>query len=309
MARLTYRLNQRQFVVTAEVDPPKGPDVQQTLMKVRKFADKVDAVNVADCPMANVRMSPITLAHLIQRDVGVEAIFHLTCRDRNCIGLQAELLGAAGLGVRNILALRGDDPTRGDHPEAKGVFELDAVELIRLASTLNAGKTVSGSDLDQSTDFAIGCVTNPGAEDLEREVSRLEQKAKAGADFVQTQPIYDPDLFERWLRKIDGRIDIPILYGVMPLRSYKFAAHLNRNVPGIVVPDWAVERMRSGGREEGLKLTFELLSRIKPHMRGIHIFPMNGPSRVLDVLRVLDELELVERRNDAAGGGLRNGSV
>lgn len=309
MARLTHRLKQRHFVVTAEVDPPKGPDVQKTLERVRKFADKVDAVNVADCPMANVRMSPITLAHLIQRDVGVEAIFHLTCRDRNSIGLQAELLGAAGLGVRNILALRGDDPQRGDHPDAKGVFELDVVQLIGLASILNSGKTVAGGELDQGTDFAIGCVTNPGADDLEREVSRLEQKIAAGANFVQTQPIYDHILFERWLKKIDGRIDIPILYGVMPLRSYEFAARLNRNVPGITVPEWAVERMRNGGREEGLKLTFELLSRMKPHIRGIHIFPMNGPSRVLDVLRVLDQLDLAERETDTAGGGSQDGSV
>ena len=298
MARLSYRLKRRYFVVTAEIDPPKGPDVQKTLEKIRKFADKVDAVNVADCPMANVRMSPITLAHLIQRDVGVEAIFHLTCRDRNVIGLQAELLGAAGLGVRNILALRGDDPSRGDHPDAKGVFEVDVIRLIELASSLNAGRTVTGGELEQGTDFAIGCVTNPGAEDLEREVSRLEEKIAAGASFVQTQPVYDPALFDRWLRKIDGRIHAPILYGVMPLRSYEFAAHLNRNVPGIVVPDWAVERMRNGGREEGLRLTYELLSRIKPHLRGIHIFPMNAPSQVLDVLRVLDELELLETEEE-----------
>ncbi len=294
MARLLYKLKQKQFAITVEMDPPRGPDVRGTLQKIRRFADKVDAVNVADCPMANVRMSPITLAHLIQRDVGVEAIFHLTCRDRNVIGLQAELLGASGLGVRNILALRGDDPIRGDHPGAKGVFELDSISLIRLASTLNDGKTVGGADLDSGTDFGIGCVTNPTAPDLEREVSRLEEKIAAGAHFIQTQPIYDPDLFEAWLRKIDGRVDIPVLYGVMPLRSYEFASHLNSHAPGIVVPDWAMERMRNGGREEGLRLTYELLSRIKSSVKGIHIFPMNGPSKVLDVLRVLNELDLTE---------------
>ena len=160
--------------------------------------------------MANVRMSPITLAHLIQRDVGVEAIFHLTCRDRNTIGLQAELLGASGLGVRNILALRGDPPSRGDHPEAHGVFEVDAVGLISLAAALNSGHTIGGGELGEGTDFAIGCVANPNAEDLEAEISRLEEKIAAGAHFVQTQPIFDVRAYERWANAIDGRVSIPI---------------------------------------------------------------------------------------------------
>lgn len=290
MARLLHRLRQRQFAVTVEVDPPKGADVRKTLEKVRRFADRVDAVNVADCPMANVRMSPITLAHLLQRDVQVEAIFHLTCRDRNSIGLQAELLGAAGLGVRNILALRGDPPTRGDHPEATGVFETDAVGLIRLASTLNRGETVGGGKLDHGTDFAVGCAANPTAPDLELEVSRLEEKVAAGAHFVQTQPIYDAGLLERWLAKTEGRVRIPILYGIMPLKNYEFALHLNQNVPGIVVPDWVVERMRTGGEGEGMRLAAELLRQITPVIPGIHIFPMNNSDRVLGVLQALDEL-------------------
>lgn len=292
MARLLNRLRQRHFAVTVEIDPPKGASVVKTLEKVRRFADRVDAVNVADCPMANVRMSPITLAHLLQRDVQVEAIFHLTCRDRNMIGLQAELLGAAGLGVRNILALRGDPPTRGDHPDATGVFECDAVGLIRVASTLNRGQTVAGGRLEWGTDFAVGCAANPTAQDLELEVSRLEEKVAAGAHFVQTQPVYDPGLVEKWLAKIDGRIRVPILYGILPLKNYEFALHLNQNVPGIVVPDRVVERMRTGGDGEGLRLTAELLREIAPLIPGIHIFPMNSSDRVLGVLAALDELGL-----------------
>lgn len=292
MARLLHRLRQRQFAVTVEIDPPKGADVRKTLDKVRRFADRVDAVNVADCPMANVRMSPITLAHLIQRDTQVEAVFHLTCRDRNVIGLQAELLGAAGLGVRNILALRGDPPTRGDHPNAAGVFEVDAIGLIRLADTLNRAETVGGGKLESGTDLAIGCAANPTAKDLEQEVSRLEEKVAAGAHFVQTQPIYDALLLEKWLAKIDGRVRIPILYGIMPLKNYEFALHLNQNVPGILVPDRVVERMRTGGEGEGMRLTAELLRIITPLIHGIHIFPMNSTERVLGVLGALDELGL-----------------
>ncbi|MFZ5818191.1 MAG: methylenetetrahydrofolate reductase [Bacillota bacterium] len=296
MARLMHRLRQGAFGVTVEIDPPKGADVRKTLEKVRRFADRVDAVNVADCPMANVRMSPITLAHLLQRDVQVEAIFHLTCRDRNVIGLQAELLGAAGLGVRNILALRGDNPERGDHPTAQGVFECDATGLIRIAATLNEARTVAGTALEQGTDFAIGCAANPTARDLEAELSRLEQKVEAGAHFVQTQPIYDPRLLERWLAKAEGRIRIPILYGIMPLKSYDFAAHLNQNVPGISVPDWVLDRMRGQGEEEGLKLMAELLREIGPLVDGIHIFPMNSANRVIAVLDILDELGLRRTR-------------
>lgn len=290
MARLLHRLRQGQFAVTVEIDPPRGASVMKTLEKVRRFADRVDAVNVADCPMANVRMSPITLAHLLQRDVQVEAIFHLTCRDRNVIGLQAELLGAAGLGVRNILALRGDPPTRGDHPDAKGVFETDAVGLIRVANTLNQRQTVAGGKLDWGTDFAIGCAANPTATDLELEVSRLEEKVAAGAHFVQTQPIYDALLLERWLAKIEGRVRVPILYGILPLKNYEFALHLNQNVPGIVVPDRVVEQMRVGGEGEGLRQTAELLRQITPMIHGIHIFPMNSSERVLGVLAALDQL-------------------
>jgi len=296
MARFYHYLKRGHLAVTVEIEPPKSADVQKTLEKVRRFCDRVDAVNVADCPMANVRMSPIALAHLIQRDVGVEAIFHLTCRDRNVIGLQAELLGAAGLGVRNILALHGDDPSRGDHPDAQGVFELDSAGLIRMASTLNSGKTVSGKELDQGTDFAIGCVTNPTASDLGIEVARLEEKVAAGAHFVQTQPIYDPRSLERWLNRIEGRIDVPILYGILPLRNYEFAAHLRESVPGIEVPDWVLERMRQGGKDEGLRLVRELVSEIRSMVQGLHIFPMNNADRVLAVVDILDDIGVLGRR-------------
>lgn len=293
MARLLHRLQRNTFTVTVEIDPPKGADASKTLAKVRRFADRVDAINVADCPMANVRMSPITLAHLLQRDAQVEAIFHLTCRDRNSIGLQAELLGAAGLGVRNILCLRGDDPGRGDHPDARAVFELDATGLIRLAGSLNAGRTVSGKELDSATDFTIACAANPGAKDLEAEVSRLEEKIAAGAHLAQTQPIFDPRVLERWLNKINGRIDLPILYGIMPLKSYDFALHLNRNVPGMQVPDWLVDRMNGGDEATGLALAGELVREVSNWgIHGIHIFPMGASTRVTGLLDALAEIGL-----------------
>lgn len=293
MARLLNRLQRREFTVTVEVDPPRGADVTKTLAKVRRFADRVDGVNVADCPMANVRMSPITLAHLIQRDTQVDAIFHLTCRDRNIIGVQAELLGAAGLGVRTLLCLRGDDPQRGDHPDAHGVFELDAIGLIRTARTLNEGRTLSGKELETPASFTIACAANPGAKDLEAEASRLEEKIAAGAHFAQTQPIFDPRVLERWLNKIDGRIKLPMLYGIMPLKSHEFALHLNRNVPGMQVPEWLVDKLQGGDEATGIALAGDLVREISAWgISGIHIYPMGASSRVIGVLDALTEIGL-----------------
>ncbi len=289
MARLLEKLVKGQFTVTVEIDPPRGARPEKTLEKVRRFGSRVDAVNIADCPMANVRMSPITVAHFVQRDTGVESIFHLTCRDRNIIGLQAELLGAAGLGVRNILALRGDEPARGDHPGAKGVFEADTPGLIKLAAMLNAGQTAVGGSLDGGTDFAIGCAVNPNADDLEAEISRLEQKVLAGAHFVQTQPVFSYEKFERWLDAIRGRVSIPILYGVLPLKDYKFGLHLNKNVPGMEVPVHVLERMKAGGRGEGVKIAAELVRKMAPDINGVHIFPMNSANRVVSLLDALED--------------------
>jgi 5,10-methylenetetrahydrofolate reductase len=301
LARLYNKLLAGQFVVTVEVDPPRGADPGKTLERVRRFADMVDAVNVADCPMANVRMSPITLAHLIQRDANVEAIFHLTCRDRNVIGLQAELLGAAGLGVRNILALHGDEPVRGDHPNAKGVFEVDTAGLIRLASSLNRSRTLAGGELDCGGDLAIGCAANPVARDLEFEVERLEAKIEAGAHFVQTQPLFDIGDLERWLAKIQGRINVPILYGVMPLKNYEFAVHLCNDVPGIDVPPWVVERLRNGSNGEGIRIAAELVRAMVPLVSGVHIFPMNSSERVVALLRALDDMRALGKEAAADG--------
>lgn len=293
MSRLLHRLQRGDFTVTVEIDPPRGGDVQKALTRIRRWADRVDAVNVADCPMANVRMSPIALAHLLQRDVGVEAIFHLTTRDRNVIGLQAELLGASALGVRNILCLRGDDPVRGDHPQARGVFELDAVGLVRLAATLNRGKTAGGGDLESATQFAVGVACNPGAADPERELNRLLEKVEAGANFAQTQPIWEARVLERWLHTTAGRLPIPVLYGIMPLRDAAFAEHLHRDVPGMRLPQTLIDRIRRGGEGEGVRAIAGVLRDVVSlGVAGVHLFPLNSGDRVTAMLDTLAELGL-----------------
>lgn len=293
MARLLHRLRQGEFTVTVEIDPPRGPEVQEVLSQVRRFGDRVDAINVADCPMASVRMSPITLAHLLQRDVGVECIFHLTTRDRNLIGLQAELLGAAGLGVRNILCLRGDNPDRGDQPDALGVFQVDAVGLAGLARSLNQGRTVAGKELEAATDFAIGVAANPGNPNPEAEVDRLLAKIDGGAHFAQTQPVFDPTDVERFQEVLARRgVDFPILYGIMPLKGYKNALFMAKNVPGVKVPDWVLERMEHGDKDEGIRVAGEIIRRLRRGIHGVHLFPLNAPRLVLGVLDILEEIGL-----------------
>lgn len=294
MPRLLHRLQQREFCVTVEVDPPRGPDPGEVLALVRQFADRVDAVNVADCPMASVRMSPITVAHLLQRDLQVECVFHLTCRDRNLIGLQAELLGAAGLGVRNILALRGDDPRRGDQPDAVGVYQCDATGLVALAAALNRGVTAAGRELGAATGFAIGVAANPAADDPAREVERLLVKVEAGAHFAQTQPVYDPAVVERFQEHLArrGLENFPVLYGIMPFKSARNALYVAQNVPGIRIPPQVLERMQSGDRDEGIRIAAEVIEAIARHVHGVHIFPMNSARLVLGILDRLEQMGL-----------------
>ena len=232
--------------------------------------------------MANLRMSPIALSHVIQEDVGVETIFHLTCRDRNIIGMQAELLGAAALGVRNILALTGDQPARGDHPSAKGVFETNSTGLIHLAAGLNDGHDASGHELDKETSLFIGTAANPEAADWQNELSKLTAKVSAGARFVQTQPIYDLDKAEQFMEKVQ-HLPIYVLAGVLPLKSYKMACYLHEKVPGITIPQRIMERMEQGGKQAGLEIAQELMEGLKKFVHGIHIMPLNDVDTVVSL--------------------------
>ena len=189
MMTLREKHQQGKFTITVELDPPKSSSAQKVFDQAARLKGKVDAINIADSPMSKMRMSPISLSYLLQHNEGIETIFHLTCRDRNIIGLQSELLGAAALGVNNILTLTGDKPDNGDHPFAQSVFEVDCMGLLNIAKTLNAGKDLAGNDLDEPTNFYIGATGNPGAPDLEIERQKLAAKIKNGAHFVQTQPI------------------------------------------------------------------------------------------------------------------------
>jgi homocysteine S-methyltransferase len=275
---LHYKLG-KEFVVSVEVDPPKGLNPTKILEGARLLKERgVDAINVADSPMARVRMSAMAAALLIHERVGIDVILHYTTRDRNLMALQSDLLGAHALGLRNILALTGDPPSLGDYPSATAVYDVNSIGLIRIIKRFNEGYDLAGKFLGDRAYFTVGCALDPTRADLEAEIRTLRKKLEAGADFVMTQPIYEIDTLRRVLDRL-GEIQVPILVGILPLQSHRHAEFLHNEVPGITVPDWARERMRRAGNrgiEEGIKMAQEILARARELVQGAYIMPSFG---------------------------------
>jgi 5,10-methylenetetrahydrofolate reductase len=277
-------------VITVELNPPKGTNTEEALREISRIKKFIDAVNITDCPMARLRMSPIALSNIIRQRLAVETIFNLTCRDRNILGLQAELLGASAMGVENILAIYGDPPQIGDHPDARPVYEIDTTGLIGLARQLNNGLDLAGNKLEKPTNFFIGTTVNPTAQDLNREITRLQQKVTAGAHFAITQPVYDSAALKIFLEKIQ-KINIPIIVGVMPIKSLKFAAYFNKNVPGITIPQKILEIFEKTPNEDrkklGLALTEKFILENATGVAGFHL--MSSP--VAEVSQFLEKIK------------------
>jgi homocysteine S-methyltransferase len=283
----------RKFVVAVEIDPPKGLNPAKAVEGARLLkAAGVDAVNVADSPMARVRMSALTMSYLIQHEVGIETIVHFTTRDRSLMGLQSELLGAHSVGVRNILALTGDPPSLGDYPDSSAVYDIDSIGLIRVLRRMNEGTDSAGSSIGRMASFTVGCAVDPTKADLQDESRRLRAKLEAGADFVMTQPIYDVEVWTRFLEVYNDEISVPVLIGILPLQSTKHAEFLHNEVPGITLTDKARDRMRiagANGRVEGVKMAQELLASLKSYAQGVYIMPSFGRYEVAaGVLEGLD---------------------
>jgi homocysteine S-methyltransferase len=294
-SRLKRKLSDaEEFVVTAEVEPPKGADGSAAVEGARKLkAAGVDAVNVTDNPMARLRMSSIAVAALIQRETGLDAVVQITTRDRNVLGLQSDLLGASGLGVKAILCLGGDPLKIGDYPQAKQVSEVDVLGLLRMAKSLNAGADLAGNAIGSPTSFAIACAANPAAADQEVEFSKIRAKIEAGATFAQTQPVYDLDALARFLERSEARA-IPILVGLIPLLSLKQTLFFANEVPGVVVPAAIQDRMRRAHEKgadhekaEGLAIARELAAGIARLGRGIHVMPMGRYAVAGEILAAL----------------------
>ena len=279
---LYRKLKAGQFVVSVELDPPKGVHLERILEAVQRLraSGRVDAVDINSGTLARLGMDAIMLAVSIER-TGLETIPHLTTRDLNVIGLQATLLGAWSVGgVRNVLAITGDPPMLGDHPQVTGIYEVDAVGLVRIIHRLNQGYDWAGKTLGGATNFAIGVALNPTADNLDEEIRRFRLKLEAGAHFAMTQPIFDPAQWERFLESLGGPPPVPVLIGIWPLTSLQLAQRLNNEVPGIVIPEAVLKRLEAAGpraRDEGFALARELFAWTQSAaafgVRGAYLIP------------------------------------
>jgi methionine synthase / methylenetetrahydrofolate reductase(NADPH) len=284
----------KQFVVSVELDPPKGADPDRLVDRAQYCKEnEVDAINVADGPRASARMSAQSLCVLMQNRVGVDTILHYTCRDRNLLGIQSDLLGAYALGLRNILAITGDPPKLGDYPDATAVYDVDSIGLIRIMSHLNNGCDLAGNPIGPALGLHIGCGADPSKPDWEKEVARLEEKVRAGAEYVMTQPVYDPRTVEKFLSLIK-HLDVPVLIGILPLYSHRNAEFLHNEVPGMSIPEDIRERMRVAGsgeqaQAEGVRIAQEALLAAREQAQGAYIMPPFN--KVELAVRVIEALE------------------
>lgn len=275
---LARALDQGRFAVSVEMDPPRGADAAKLLRTAGDLAESgVRFVNVADGPRATARMSAIAFAALLEREGQVETILHYQCRDRNLIGIQADLLGAHALGLRNLLAVTGDPPKLGDYPHATPVFDTDSVGLVRILRGLNRGLDLAGNPVGAALPFHIGVGANPAAADFEAEIAKFGKKCEAGAEYCLTQPVYEPKLLERFLEAISPW-RIPVLVGVLPLVSSRNAEFLHNEVPGMTVPQVVRERLAAaGGRAEarsvGVSVAREMVAAAQGLAEGVYLMP------------------------------------
>jgi methionine synthase I (cobalamin-dependent)/5,10-methylenetetrahydrofolate reductase len=283
----------KKFIVSVEIDPPKGADPGAIIDRAQYCKEnEFDAINVGDGPRASARMSAQSLCLLLESKVGIDTILHYTCRDRNLLSIQSDLLGAYALGLRNILAITGDPPKLGDYPDATAVYDVDSVGLIRIMDHLNHGCDLAGNLIGPALGIHIGCGADPGKADLEREVKRLEDKVRAGAEFIMTQPVYDPKSLERFLGLVK-HLKTPLLVGILPLYSHKNAEFLHHEVPGMSIPHDIRERMRKAGsgdeaRAEGVRIAQEALLAAKQFAQGAYIMPpFNKVDLAVRVIEIL----------------------
>ncbi|RLE15517.1 5,10-methylenetetrahydrofolate reductase [Candidatus Aerophobetes bacterium] len=284
--KLTELFNKGKFVVTSEIGPPKGTNIEPVLKEAEELKGKVDAINVTDLQSSVMRLGSLAVCKLL-KERGLEPVFQLTCRDRNRLALQSDLLSAYVLGVENVLCLTGDHNVLGDDPESKPVFDLDSVNLIRAAKTLMEGKDLVGNKLDGSPDFCLGAVANPGADPLEPQIIKMELKAEAGAQFFQTQAVYDVKKFEEFIRKVE-HIKVPVMVGIVLLKSAGMAKFMNANVSGVFVPDNLIKIMAAAPKEErpkkSIQIAASLIKELKGMCQGVHLMPLGWDRYVPDVL-------------------------
>jgi len=281
--------------VTGELGPPKGADANVVLDKAALLKGEVDAVNITDCQTAIVRMSSIAASQLV-KSRGVEPVVQMTCRDRNRIGIQSDLLGAWALGMKNLLCLTGDHQKFGNHPESKNVFDMDSIQLVQAVRDMRDKKQfINGEEIERPPSFFIGAVENPFAEPFEYRAPRLMKKIEAGADFFQTQIVYNVEKFKKWMadvRKLGGHKKAYILAGVAPLKSAGMAKYMKKFVPGMDVPDELIKRMEKAkdAKEEGINICVEIIKEMKKidGISGVHIMAIEWEEAVPTIVERAD---------------------
>jgi methylenetetrahydrofolate reductase (NADH) len=288
MPCLAAKIAAGSFVVTTELTPPKGIDLSDIYAKAAALNDAVDAVNLTESPRARMAIEPTAVARLLI-DRGVEPIVQFTARDRNRIALQADILGAAALGVRNVVFMTGDSPKGGDHPDAAPVFDLNTVQMLTAARSLTAGRDLAGNELKGAPELFIGATANPSAQDFDAEVVNTRRKIDAGARFLQTQALYDVSQLWRFIDtlKPDG---IALLVGVIPLKSSRMATWLNANVPGVHVPEALIAEIGAvaGNTDQevntGIEIAARLVREVRPVCAGVHLMTLGWEAYIPDIL-------------------------
>jgi methylenetetrahydrofolate reductase (NADPH) len=272
------------FVVTAEVGPPKGVDIEEMLEDAELMRGRVDGINATDQQSSVMRLGSLATCRLL-KEKGLDPIFQVTCRDRNRIALQSDLLSAYVLGIENVLCLTGDFVALGDHPQAKPVFDLDSVSLLQAASELGQGRDLAGNELKGTPHFCLGAIVTPAADPLEPQLIKMEKKVKAGAQFFQTQAVYEPDKFEEFMKAV-AHLNVPVLAGIVMLRSAGMARFMNKNVAGIHVPDNLIEEMDQAENksQKSIEIAARLINEMKPFCQGVHIMAIGWEKKVPQVL-------------------------
>jgi 5,10-methylenetetrahydrofolate reductase len=292
--KLKFEKNLRsgKFAVTCEIGPPKGAGVEEIREAAGYLKDVADGINVTDLQSSVMRLGSLATCHLL-KEWGLDPIFQVTCRDRNRLALQSDLLSAYVLGIRNVLALTGDYTTIGDHPQAEPVFDIDSVQLLWVIKNLEEGKDLAGKELTQKPSFFKGAVVNPGADteaSYELQIIKMKKKIDQGAQFFQTQAIFDTEVFKRFMERVHKEnIDVPILAGIILLKSEKMANYMNKFIPGVFVPEPLVKKME--GTMDKVSMCIEIASRlteeVKPYCAGVHIQALGWEKHIPAVVKNL----------------------